>query len=270
MGGSFGKALVKNKLCKQVRGVARRSETSDKAVHDRCVDVASTDFESMLTGADVVFLASPVRTIEAQVTALYPMLDSDCIITDMGSVKSGIVQAMNSLPEGARAVGGHPMCGKEISGIEAPDPELFRERVWILTPTKNTDGEALGIVGDLTTAVGAKNIIMAAEIHDKITACVSHFPYLLSASLAAVTMDFSKEAPDVRRLVATGFKDTTRIASGNVTMMLDVLATNRKNVIAILDETTAKLESFRKLLQDDEDQLRRRLEEIKVFRTSLF
>jgi len=139
MGGSLGKALVRGGACREVRALVRRDQAAAQAVAVRAAHRAGTDPEHMLESADVAVLAAPVRTIERQVTELNRFMKPGAVVTDMGSVKTGIVKVMDTLPDHLHAVGGHPMCGKEESGLAAADPDLFQDRVWILTPSKKTD-----------------------------------------------------------------------------------------------------------------------------------
>ena len=121
-------ALVKAGACKEVRALVRREEAVEEVLARDAAHVAGTDARQLLEEADLVVLATPVRTIEAQVSELHSFLKSGAIITDMGSVKTGIVKAMDNLPPHIRALGGHPMCGKETSGLASADPALFREK----------------------------------------------------------------------------------------------------------------------------------------------
>jgi prephenate dehydrogenase len=154
-------------------------------------------------------------------------MKTGAIITDMGSVKRNIMQAMEQLPPHIGAVGGHPMCGKETPGLQASDPDLFRGKAWVLIRPNQTHPEALELIEEMVTVVGAQPLLMSADDHDLIAACVSHLPYVLAATLVAVAEETALEKPDVWSLASSGFRDTSRVAGGDLTMMMDILAANR-------------------------------------------
>ncbi len=271
MGGSLGKALINTKACREVRALVRRHEAAQNAISLGAAQIAGLDPAKILADADIVVLSTPVLMIEQQARDLAAYIKAGAVLTDMGSVKGNVVRAMENLPESIRPVGGHPMCGKEISGVESADPELFREKVWVLTPLKRTDDEALALIRDMTQKVGARPLIMDPELHDQVTACISHFPYLLSASLVAVAEAVAEDKPAVWDLASSGFRDTTRIAGGNVPMMLDILSANRKNVIAMLDKALIQIASFKEMLTtEDQAGLKETLLKVKNRRAPMF
>jgi len=271
MGGSLGRSLVRRRLCREVRALARRQEAADAAIAFQAADIAGTEPEGILSNVDLLVLATPVRTIEAQIGSLSRYLKSGAVITDMGSVKSGIVRAMDDLPSRVHGVGGHPMCGKETAGIEASDPDLFLGKVWVLTPQANTDGKALNLVQELASAVGAKPLIMSAEDHDKVVACVSHLCYMLAATLVAVAEEAATELPAVWTLASSGFRDTSRVAAGDLTMMTDILSANKANVCQMLAKTRSRIDLFMDLLErGDERLLKAALADVRARRAAMF
>jgi prephenate dehydrogenase len=271
MGGSLGMALFKTGACKEVRALVRREETAREAISLRAAHVASQDRADALLGADLVVMATPVRTIERQVSQLAEFIPHGATVTDMGSVKGAIVEAMKKLPNGVHAVGGHPMCGKEISGIHAADPGLFENKVWVITPLPESDPEAVGLVIEMAQAVGARPVVMSAEEHDVTTACISHLPYLLASTLVGVAEETSEEEDAVWELASSGFRDTSRVAAGDLTMMMDILCANSENVLLMLDRAGRKLTRFRELLlRRDEEELKRELSRVRERRAGMF
>ncbi len=267
MGGSLGKSLVQAGACKEVRGLVRRAEAAEDAVGCRAADIADTDPARVLKGAGVVVISTPVMTIERQISSLHQFMDTGTVLTDMGSVKGSIVSAMESLPRGIRPVGGHPMCGKEISGLDAADSGLFRDKVWAIVPLRRSDPEAVRLVEEIIEAVGARKIIMDAKIHDNAAACISHLPYMLAATLVAVADENAKECPDVWRLASSGFRDTSRVAAGNIEMMMDILFANRQNVLRMLGLAGRQIDDFIRLLETgDEEILKQKLSGIQKTR----
>lgn len=269
MGGSLGKSLIQARACKEVRGLVRRAEMAQAVVQCKAADVADTDPERVLRGASLVVIATPVLTIERQISTLHQFMDLGAVLTDMGSVKSGVVRTMDTLPNGIRPVGGHPMCGKEISGLEASDPELFRDKVWVIVPLQRSDPEAVQLLEEMIEAVGARKIVMSAEVHDHAAACISHFPYMLAVTLVSVAGENAQTCPEVWRLASSGFRDTSRVAAGNITMMMDILSANRDNVIRMLGSAKRHIDEFLRLLETgDEEKLREKLSTARRMRTT--
>jgi prephenate dehydrogenase len=271
MGGSLGKALVGAEACRQVKGLVRREAAAKEAVAAGAAHLAGTDPQQLLGDADLVVFATPVRTIEGQISSLVPYLKSGAVITDMGSVKQNIMQAMEQLPSHIEAVGGHPMCGKETPGLQASDPDLFRGKVWVLVRSKRTNPLALGLVEDLVRTVDAQPLFMAADDHDLTAACVSHLPYLLAATLVAVAEETAHERPEVWKLASSGFRDTSRVAGGDLTMMMDILSANRDSVLQMLEKAQRIIKGFaQSMASQDAAGLRKALSDIHDRRASMF
>ena len=271
MGGSLGMALVKAAACKEVRALVRREEAVEEVLASGAAHIAGADARRLLEDADLLVLATPVRTIETQVSELHRFLESGATITDMGSVKAGIVKAMDNLPLHARALGGHPMCGKETSGLAAADPALFQDRIWVLTPSKRTDPVALSLVEAMIEAVGARRMVMDAEKHDAAVSCVSHLPYVLAAALMEVAKDAATDLPEIWELAADGFRDTSRVAASDLTMMIDILAANRKNVLSMLHRASEGIDRIVGLMTEKNDEeLRNVLSGVRDRRARMF
>ncbi len=271
MGGSLGKALVKARACKEVRLAVRRPEAAQKAVAVNAAHVADSDPERLVRDSDLVVLATPVRTIEKQVADLGRCMKSGAVLTDMGSVKRGIVRAMEELPGHVSAIGGHPMCGKETSGLDAADPDLFRGKTWVLTPTTRPAAHATKLASDLATTVGARVVTMDADDHDMIAACISHLCYLLASTLVGVAEDTAGNLPDVWTLASSGFRDTSRVAAGDLTMMMDIIAANRDNVCTMLSRARNRIDDLMKLIEHgDEQTLREGLSRVRERRSAMF
>ena len=255
MGGSLGKALVNLGACREVRALVRHPMSAHQAVASGAAHMAGTDAQQVLADADLVVFATPVRTIERQIASLQRYLKPGAVVTDLGSVKNGISKVMEDLPQGVFAVGGHPMCGKETSGLAAADPGLFLGRAWVVVPLKNSNAEALTLIQELVSAVGARSVTMNAADHDRAVACISHLPYLLATALVAVAEETSKDQPYLWDLVSTGFRDTSRVAAGNLTMMMDILAANRENIIRSLEKARKHLDTLGQLVAEGDEQV---------------
>ena len=269
MGGSLAGAL--RGRCRAVVGVARRQETVGVALARNLIDWGTADLADGVRAAGAVVLAAPVRVILRQLAEIGPLLREGCLLMDLGSTKAQIAAEMARLPDHVQPLGAHPMCGKEVSGIEAADPALYQGRTFVLTPLARTSEAALALGGELAEAVGAQPLVLEPERQDDLVATVSHLPYLLACALVA-TADLSTSAdPAAWEIIAGGFRDTSRVAGSDVTMMLDILMTNQARVLAALEVFQGQLgELARQIEVGDEGALRTRLDGIRAERLRMF
>jgi prephenate dehydrogenase len=223
MGGSLALAL-RNK-CAQLIGIDIDTDAVSFAQQKKVVDIASSETGSFVSNADLIILATPVRTIISLLTGLPGFHHGNPIVLDLGSTKVEVVKAMESLPKNFDPIGGHPMCGKEKSSIRYADPKLFQDAPFVLTPLTRTSQKARILSEQLIDAVGANLLWLDAPTHDRWTAATSHLPYLIANSLASVSPE------EVKSLIGSGFRSTTRLAESSEDMMLDILITNRRNIL---------------------------------------
>jgi prephenate dehydrogenase len=271
MGGSLGLALKQRQICREVVGLVRRSEVISQAEALGAVDWATTDPQQALPGADIVVFAAPIRTIIAQLREFAPFYKAGAIITDMGSTKQIITRTMETLPVGLQPVGSHPMCGKERAGLEVAEATLFEGAPWILTPLARTAPQTLQWMQALAEAIGCRVYTLSPDRHDKLVATISHLPYLLSATLVAAALQVAQDDPVVWQIAASGFRDTSRLAASNVTMMMDILLTNQAAIGELLALAQHQLERLATALAEgDEAGLRALLEQIARQRNSLY
>lgn len=269
MGGSLAGAL--RGKCRQVLGVTRRSETLDMALAMGFIDHGTTDVVEGVREANAVILATPVRTIIRQIEELAPLLPPGCLLMDLGSTKRDIVAAMERLPSHVQPLGGHPMCGKEKSGLEVADPALYQGRTFILTPLPRTSPEALALGWAIAEAIGARPLVLDAWRQDYLVATLSHLPYLLACALVATADATTSSDPAAWEIVAGGFRDTSRVAASDVTMMVDILLTNRDEVVKALRVYQEQLHRLAQLVETgDEDELRAALSAIRRERLRMF
>ena len=270
MGGSLAAALKASHTCQEVIGIARRSETNAQALERGLVDHATTDL-SAVAEADVVILAVPVRAIIEILPQVGQLVKPGCLMMDLGSTKTGIVQAMTVLPEHVQPVGGHPMCGKETSGLEAAEPGLFQGNTFVLTPLQRTSVDALGLARELVEATGAHALLLDAERHDRLVATASHLPYLCACGLVKTAEDVAQGDEAIWKLTASGFRDASRLAASDVNLMADIMLTNREAVIEALNACQAQLHDLANfLLGGDEEGLRTALDASRQRRRRLF
>jgi prephenate dehydrogenase len=271
MGGSLATALMERSLCREVVGVAHRDETVHQATARGAVHRATTDLADGVAGADVIVLATPVRTILRQIRELAAMPLGPCLLLDLGSTKGDIVMAMEDLPFQVQPVAAHPMCGKETAGLASADPTLYEGAPWVLIPLPRTSTGALSLARELAVAVGARPLVLDADQHDRLVAAISHLPYMLAVALMSVAAEIGDEDELVWDLAASGFRDTSRLAASNVTMMLDILLTNQAAVGDVLRRVSTHLAHLADLLAaGNEDGLRVLLAAAHDQRTSMF
>jgi prephenate dehydrogenase len=221
--------------------------------------------------ANVVVLAMPVRVIMRQLAEIGPLLPEGCLLVDLGSTKAQIVEKMARLPGHVQPLGGHPMCGKESSGIEMADPALYRGCTFILSPLPRTSEAALSLGRELAEATGARPLILDGERQDFLVGTVSHLPYLLACALVATADATTSPDPAVWEIVAGGYRDTSRVAGSDVTMMLDILLTNREEVLKAVHAYQVQLASLARLVGErDEPHLREALSTIRQKRMEMF
>ena len=265
MGGSM--ALALQGKVKRLIGVDNQPDVCRQVVERGIVDEADTNLQSGVGQARLVILAAPVRAIVEMLGTLDGWLADGATVIDTGSVKRPIVEAMNALPSRVRAIGGHPLCGKETSGIDAAEAHLYRGRTFALCDTERTDDEALGIAEMLCKSIGAQSYNIDAELHDSILARVSHVPAMLSAALVGSVMRDGKVEVMAGEMAASGFRDASRLAASDASMMTDILLTNADAIGETIAAVRAELDALLEIVQDgDANMLTARLKAIRQAR----
>ncbi|NEP43800.1 MAG: prephenate/arogenate dehydrogenase [Okeania sp. SIO2H7] len=231
IGGSMG--LDFKALGHQVLGVSRRDSTCQKAVELGVVDEASTDL-SLLSAADLVVICTPIGAIAPTVELLISHLSADAILTDVGSVKAAVIDAVS--PLWPNFVGGHPMAGKAESGLEVAEFGLFVGRPYVITPTKNTPPTVVQTVEEMARSLKANVFRCDPEEHDRAVAWISHLPVMASAGLIAACMGESNPAvlKLAQNLASSGFRDTSRVGGGNPELGLMMAKYNRGELLRSL------------------------------------
>ena len=262
MGGSLAMALRPHVAT--LLAVDSDPETRRYALEHGLVDRVSPNGIDLLPEADLIILAAPVRADLKWLSQLPELCPAPCTILDLSSTKAEIVAAMNRLPERFSALGGHPMCGKETSGLGHAEAELFHKAIFALTLTERTPPELRQLGEQLAALLGSRPLWLDAQTHDRWVAATSHLPYLISAALAGSTP--AEAAP----LASSGFRSTTRLAASDMNMMLDILLTNRTPILTALRKMRLTLNDLETALTaTDERALREQLTRARDARNSL-
>lgn len=241
IGGSIGLDLRSRGF--DVFGVSSRQQTCDRAQARGVVSEASIHL-SLMAAADVVFICTPLGSIEPIVRDLVPYLSPHTIVTDVGSVKTPIVQAVSSL--WPNFVGGHPMAGTAESGIEAAVPDLFVGRPYVLTPQAQTPAAAVDRVEEIARLLGASVYRCSPLDHDRAVAWISHLPLMASATLvAAGALEGDRHIVNLaQHLASSGFRDTSRVGGGNPELGVMVAKYNREELLRSLSIYRDCLDEF--------------------------
>lgn len=250
LGGSLGLAIRRRNLAKEIAGYVRREASLQDCERAGVTDFATTDLLAAVSGADLIVLCTPLAQMKPLVRHMLPALKQGAIVTDVGSVKASVVKDVEALihKAGAQFVGSHPMAGGEKQGVLAARADLFDNAVCVVTPTRKTNAAALRKVETLWKDVGARLLRTTPDEHDAFVSRSSHLPHLMAATLANLVLD-PKLPKEQAKLCATGFRDTTRVASGSPEMWRDIALTNRKHIARALDGFVADLGKFRAALQ---------------------
>jgi prephenate dehydrogenase len=246
MGGSLAMAL-KGKTA-TLYGADPDTQAVELALKSKLLDHGSTDPGEVVPQADVVILAAPVSGILSLLADLPRLHPGGPVVMDLGSTKQRIADAMANLPLRFEPVGGHPMCGKEKSGLKNASPELFQNAPFALTLLPRTTSRARALAEQLIEAVGAYPVLVDAQVHDDWTAATSHMPYLLACALANATPQ--EAAP----LVGPGLRSSTRLAGSSSQMMLDILSTNPVQVVGALTRFRKELDLLEELIKHEDWQ----------------
>ena len=259
IGGSVGLAIRKRKLAKKVVGIGRRAASLLAA--SRCGAVTSTtrDLAQGVAEAQLVIVCTPVDSVAPAILAAAQAMPPGALITDAGSTKQTIVEAVaGQLTPHVRFIGSHPLAGGEQSGPTAARADLFDGRQVVVTPAADSKPADLREISTLWKALGAKVVKMSPEEHDRVVAITSHLPHLVAAAMAAAT------PRTLLKMTAAGWHDTTRVAAGDVALWIEILRNNRGHVLKGLAEFGKVVDSLTDALErGDDQQLARVLSEAK-------
>ena len=251
IGGSIGLALKRaGSDGVELVGYARRPETADRALQLGAIDRVEGSLASAVDKAALVILAIPTMSVKEILSQIGSHLPAGSVVTDVASTKVQVMQwAEESLPPGVSFVGGHPMAGKELSGIEVADADLFRGCTYCIVPGRGASDDAVQTIVDLVQKVGARHVFVNAAEHDQFVAGISHLPLILASALVMSTTR-SPQWSKMSEVAATGYQGATRLASQHPRMNRDICLTNGENIVSWIDDFAKELQRFRGLIAE--------------------
>lgn len=260
IGGSLGLALKKNGFQGQRVGLGRNIGRLEKALKHDAVDVITTALAEGLQETDLIVLCTPVALVPMFVQQIIASLDTQhqrIVLTDVGSTKSALVDTVEAQLQEQRAdalsfIGGHPMAGSHETGVGAARATLFEKATCILTPTTNTDADALALIKSLWEFVGAVPHLLSPKTHDLLIGAASHLPHLIASLLANTVANVDTEQHKALDFTATGFRDATRIAAGAPDLWTGIFTQNREVLLSLIDDIVDNLTEFKTLLRTDD------------------
>ncbi|MCK5529416.1 MAG: prephenate dehydrogenase [Kiritimatiellae bacterium] len=257
MGGSLGLAAKRCKIATEICGYARREETRTQATAMGAVDTVTDSVKVALKDADIVIFCLPVFTICDFIKKFSAEFSQNCIITDVGSTKGDIMNAIIPLLKDSPAefIGSHPIAGSDQTGLDAATDDLYSNAMVIITPN-NGETSATTQIEKFWHTLGSKTTIMNAEQHDQIMAATSHLPHIMAAILVDTVLA-SNNNDNITEFCGSGFRDTTRVAGGSEEIWHDIVKSNKAAITEQLNNFSTVLNKFQTLLENDDfEQLR--------------
>jgi prephenate dehydrogenase len=250
IGGSLGLALQASPLDIVVTGWDAHAASLEQALHTGAIEGAASSLAEGVSHSDLIIIATPVLAVRNVLEQIAPHLKPGAIVTDVASTKAqAVTWAQELLPSTTAFVGGHPMAGSEQHGIQNARADLFKGAMYCLTPVETTPRQVVALLKRLIEQIGAKPLQLSPETHDAYVAAVSHLPFVLSTALVRLTSG-DPHWPEMRQLAATGYRDVTRLASGDPIMHRDICLTNTEAVRSRLLEMSRLLEEVATHMND--------------------
>ena len=271
IGGSFGFALKEKKPNFKIVGIDKK-EIIEKAIARGAIDEGTVNLKEGIKEADIVIIATPVKTIIDILTQINPFLKRGCLVTDTGSTKGQIVERADKvLSKDIFFIGGHPMAGSEEYGIESANPHLFQDRTYILTPTKKSNLIAIEKIFSLIKMIGANRLILNPLEHDRIVGAVSHLPQIMAVSLMSMVSELVQKENNNNyfKAVGEGFKDMTRIASSPYKVWEDICYTNKEIILEMIQEFRNYLGVIEDKLKNDPSSLKEEFQKASKLRENI-
>jgi prephenate dehydrogenase len=255
IGGSLGLALKRANLSGlEIAGFDHEWGANGRARRKGAIDVEARGLAAAAEGAAVVVIATPISQVKAVFQEIAPALGEGAVVTDTASTKRDVLRwAEELLPEHVNFVGGHPIAGKETSGLDAAEAGLLQGRAWAVTPSVHASQSAIHAVENMITIAGAQPVPIDADEHDSYLAAISHLPLIASTALFSLARG-SQAWSDLGLLAGPGFRDVTRLASTNPALGHDICLTNREHILHWIDRYIEELRRYRALITDEHQE----------------
>ena len=274
IGGSYGLALEKKDPSIRVLGYARREETRKLAKEIKAVDEIFDNINESVKEADLVIIATPIDTIPDIFSKIEKDLKNGAIVTDVGSTRTNIVNEIESIKkrEDIFFVGSHPMAGSEKSGLEAAAADLFDNALFIITTTENTSLKAASALEEFYSILSQRIITLSPAEHDSLVAFASHLPYYVAVSLVDTLKNLPPQNKEqIKNIISTGFKDTTRVSMSIPVWGKDVAKTNKESILKALENYEERIKWWKEKIKSGSlEEIEKTLKEVKQFRESLY
>ena len=254
IGGSIAKAIRQYYPSYEIIAFDKNKETLALATQESTIDVACTSIDDNFANCNYIFLCAPVSFNTAYLKQLKHYLHQDCILTDVGSVKSSIHKEVTALDIEEYFIGGHPMAGSEKSGFVNSKSILIENAYYILTPTAKVPKQKIEEYSAFVESLKALPVILSYEEHDYVTGVISHLPHIIAATLVNFVKESDSANEIMKHLAAGGFKDITRIASSSPTMWQHVCLKNSENIVTILEKYIEMLEEAKSRVKEGSEQ----------------
>lgn len=269
IGGSIARAFREYFPDMKIKVFDKDIPSLSLALKERVATSIYTELTADLCDADYIFLCAPVSINEENLRTIRPMLKTDSIVTDVGSVKTGIHETVRALNIEQQFIGGHPMAGSERFGYANSKINLLENAYYILTPTERVPKERVETLQRLVSGIKAIPLVIACEEHDYATAAISHLPHIIASSLVNLVKKSDSKEGLMKTMAAGGFKDITRIASSSPVMWQQICLTNTDNIKKLLDHYISDLCCIREELeQKDALALYNFFDQARIFRDS--
>jgi prephenate dehydrogenase len=250
LGGSVGLGLKASGFTGKIIGVARQQATLDMAVKVGCIDEGTSDLHCVVPQADMILLATPLKTFLPILAQLAPIIKPGCILTDVGSTKCSVVQDARKKLTAEQLrffVPSHPMAGSETQGPEGASAQMLRTRPCIVTPLPENDPDTVTLIKTMWQSLGMQVIEMSPKQHDENSAVISHLPHLINVLLVQTAMTMGGT-----EMASTGFKGATRLASSNPTIRADILECNRTAILHVIEGFESQLQTMKQMIDKDD------------------
>lgn len=269
IGGSIARGIREQLPDARIIAFDTNKASLSLAIKEGIADAATKAIDAAFSQCDMIFLCAPVQFNSENLRMLKEFLSPECLLTDVGSVKSPIHETVKALGLEAQFIGGHPMAGSERVGFVNSKSILLQNAYYILTPTASVPDSKLEAYKELVTKLDAIPLVLNCELHDYVTAAISHLPHVISASLVNLVKDSDNADGLMKMIAAGGFKDITRISSSSATMWQQICLTNTQNIEQLLDRYIDSLSQFRKYLeQKDSERLYGTFDSARLYRDS--